>query len=112
MDGVTILNKSEGIFAEIAEVHGMQVFLCILAIIMIFAGWILFFMFIADGFNILTFNGIAMVIAGFMIFTFSVVAHPTRYDVTIDNTVSYNAFTEKYDVIDVNDKIYTVELKE
>ena len=39
-------------------------------------------------------------------------AHPIRYDVVLDNSVSYNEFIEKYDVIAVNGKIYTVKLKD
>lgn len=35
-----------------------------------------------------------------------------RYEVTIDDTVSFNELQEKYDVIEQNGKIWTLEDKE
>lgn len=36
----------------------------------------------------------------------------TQYIGTISDEVSYNEFTEKYNIIEVNGQLYTVELKE
>ena len=35
----------------------------------------------------------------------------TEYQVTIDDSVSFNEFTEKYEIIDSDGKIYTVKEK-
>lgn len=43
---------------------------------------------------------------------FSIIEKETRYEVTIDNSVNYKEFTEKYEVIEVNGKIYTIVEKE
>ena len=112
MEGVTILNTDSGFCTKIAEIYGMQVFLCISALVMIIIGVVLYCTDYYSRSNVLTIMGIIMAISGFMLFMFSVAAHPIRYYVTIDDTVSYNAFTEKYNVIEVNGQVYTVELKE
>lgn len=112
MEGVTILNTDSGFCTEIAEIYGMQVFLCILALVMIIIGVVLYCTDYYSRSNVLTIMGIIMAISGFILFMFAIALHPTRYDVTIDDTVTYNKFTDRYDVIDVNDQIYTVELKE
>lgn len=42
----------------------------------------------------------------------SIAEKETRYEVTIDDSVNYKEFTEKYEVIEVNGKIYTIVEKE
>lgn len=39
------------------------------------------------------------------------IEYKTQYQVTVDDTVSMNEFTERYNIISIEDKIYTVEEK-
>jgi hypothetical protein len=64
-----------------------------------------------------TVQGFAIVIGLFgiiigAIIDFSIIEKETRYEVTIDDSVNYKEFTEKYEVIEVNGKIYTIVEKE
>lgn len=65
-----------------------------------------------SGFQAMVFLiGLLGVVVGSLI-SFSISKKETRYDVTIEDSVSYKEFTEKYEVIEVNGKIYTIVEKE
>lgn len=64
---------------------------------------------VAQGFIIII--GLCGIIIGTII-SCSMAGKETRYEVTIDDSVNYKEFTEKYEVIEVNGKIYTIAEKE
>lgn len=58
-------------------------------------------------------------LAGFAFMAFALIVaaqgvhpHPKQYKITVDNTVSYNEFTAKYNIIETDGKIITVEEKD
>ena len=107
MSGVTILNVKGAFLPTIYEHQNIIIpILIILAVMSLVC--VLIFMnheivaYIFSGVTILS-----------MLFAFIFAcAQPIQYDVILDNSVNYNKFIEKYDVIEVNGKIYTVQLKD
>lgn len=119
MNGVTILNSVE-IVAETA--HGWNnrctISFCIMA-----GGLLLFLIMLwisgkwhEEVFNVLSVIGGAMFVFG-LVFTLlfykieNPVSYKIQYQVTADDSVSLNEFLEKYDIISIDGKIYTVEEK-
>lgn len=56
-------------------------------------------------FVILVIGGALSIICGCLIPEYK---YETRYQVTVDNSVSMNEFQDKYEIIEVEGKIYTV----
>lgn len=100
MDGVTILQT-------IPAVTNKEYTIIIIAVL---------FLIILGGVLILKFDALLVGVA-FMAFALIVAAqgihpHPKQYKIAVDNTVSYNEFTAKYNIIETDGKIITVEKKD
>lgn len=100
MDGVTILQT-------IPAVTNKEYTIIIIAVL---------FLIILGGVLILKFDALLVGVA-FMAFALIVAAqgihpHPKQYKIAVDNTVSYNEFTAKYNIIETDGKIITVEEKD
>lgn len=100
MDGVTILQT-------IPAVTNKEYIILIIAVL---------FLIILGGVLLLKFDALLAGVA-FMAFALIVVAqgvhpHPKQYKIAVDNTVSYNEFTAKYNIIETDGKIITVEEKD
>lgn len=100
MDGVTILQT-------IPAVTNKEY------IILIIAVW---FLIILGGVLLLKFDAL---LAGFAFMAFALIVaaqgvhpHPKQYKITVSDTVSYNKLTAKYNIIDTDGKIITVEEKD
>lgn len=107
MSGVTILNV-EGAFLPAVYEH-LNIILPILIILAVMS-FVCILIFMDHEIVAYIFTGVIVLSVLFaLIFA---CAHPIRYDVILDNSVSYNEFIERYDVIEVNGKIYTVRLKD
>lgn len=107
MSGVTILNVKEAFLPAVYE-H-LNIILPILIILAVMS-FVCILIFMDHEIVAYIFSGVIILSVLFaLIFT---CANPIRYDVILDNSVSYNEFIEKYDVIAVNGKIYTVQLKD
>ena len=99
MEGVTILN----IIPE--EKHLMV--LLIIGIICLIVDILVFLIDGADtAFIILSTFTITVLTLGWFI------SFPERYEVIIDDSVSFNEFQEYYEIIDQKGKIYIVEVRE
>ena len=73
-------------------------------------------LFLLGGVLLLKFDAL---LAGFAFMAFALIVaaqgvhpHPKQYKITVDNTVSYNEFTAKYNIIETDGKIITVEEKD
>lgn len=99
MNGVTILQT-------MPAVTNKEYIIIIIAVL---------FLIILGGVLILKFDALLTGVA-FMAFALIVAAqghpHPKQYKITVDNTVSYNEFTAKYNIIETDGKIITVEEKD
>ena len=100
MNGVTILQT-------IPAVTNKEYIIIIIAVL---------FLIILGGVLLLKFDALLVGVA-FMAFALIVAAqginpHPKQYKITVDNTVSYNEFTAKYNIIETDGKIITVEEKD
>lgn len=100
MDGVTILQT-------IPAVTNKEYIILIIAVL---------FLIILGGVLLLKFDAL---LAGFAFMAFALIVaaqgvhlHPKQYKITVDNTVSYNEFTAKYNIIETDGKIITVEEKD
>lgn len=107
MSGVTILNVKGAFLPTIYEHQNIIIPILIILAVMSLVGGLLF---ISHEIVPYIFLGVFILSVLFM-FIFAC-TQPIRYDVILDNSVSYNEFIEKYDVIEVNGKIYTVQLKD
>lgn len=56
--------------------------------------------------------GVALMACGLILAAQGVHPHPKQYKITVDNTISYNEFTAKYNIIETDGKIITVEEKD
>ena len=105
MDGVTILNT---FVCENTDFYGL-IFVCILMIVIgIF--WLVYFIEEKDIFTL--FLSCLFIISGILIMTDINDADSikeTRYQVTVDDSVNMNDFLSRYEIIDVEGKIYTVK---
>ena len=100
MDGVTILQT-------IPAVTNKEYIILIIAVL---------FLIILGGVLLLKFDAL---LAGFAFMAFALIvavqgvhSHSKQYKITVDNTVSYNEFTAKYNIIETDGKIITVEEKD
>ena len=119
MKGITILNSME-IVAETA--HSWNTRCTVSFCIMVIGLLLLLCMLWVSGklheevFNMFSVIGSAMFIFG-LVFTIlfykieNPVSYKIQYQVTADDSVSLNEFLEKYDIISIDGKIYTVEEK-
>lgn len=100
MDGVTILQT-------IPAVTNKEYIIIIIAVL---------FLIILGDVLLLKFDAL---LAGFAFMAFALIVaaqgvhpHPKQYKIAVDNTVSYNEFTAKYNIIETDGKIITVEEKD
>lgn len=107
MSGVTILNVKDAFLPAIYEHLNIIIPILITLVVVSFVGILLF---VNHEIVLYIFFGVFILSVLFLLIF--ACAHPIRYDVVLDNSVSYNEFIEKYDVIAVNGKIYTVKLKD
>lgn len=106
MNGVIILNNYEYLtnFGSILLMNILCVWFLAAAIVSLFIllknkcnSW--------KEFVILVIGGALSIICGCLIPEYK---YETRYQVTVDNSVSMNEFQDKYEIIEVEGKIYTV----
>ena len=106
MNGVTILNSYESLtnFGSILLMNILCVWFLAVAIVALFAllkygydSW--------KEFAILVICVVLFIVCGCLI---PEDEYETHYQVTIDNSVSMNEFQNKYEIIEVEGKIYTV----
>ena len=108
MSGVTILNVKDAFLPAVYEHQNIIIpILIILAVMSPLAGVLLFI-----SHEIVPYIFLVVFILSMLFMFIFTCAQPIRYDVILDNSVNYNEFIEKYDVIEVNGKIYTVQLKD
>ena len=107
MSGVTILDVQEAFLPAVYEYQNIIIPILIILAVMSFIGALLFM-----NHDIVPYIFTCIFVLS-VLFTF-IFAHaqPTRYDVIVDDSVNHNEFIEKYNVIKVKGKIYTVELKD
>lgn len=107
MSGVTILNVKGAFLPTIYEHQNIIIPILIILAVM---SLVCVLIFINHEIVAYIFSGVTVLSVLFaLIFA---CAQPIQYDVILDNSVNYNEFIEKYDVIEVNGKIYTVQLKD
>lgn len=119
MDGVTILNTYEEVIGHTGGVNASFFFLLFFGILLLTCGIFVIIWLIADKDG--EGAGLLVVIAFllFLIITGCMTAYKdggepiteTRYEVVIDDSISYTQFTEKYQVIEQRGEIYVVTEK-
>ena len=106
MNGVTILNSYESLtnFGSILLMNILCTWFLVAAIVALFAllkcgcdSW--------KKFTILVVCVVLFIVCGYLI---PEDKYETHYQVTVDNSVSMNKFQDKYEIIEVEGKIYTV----
>lgn len=107
MSGVTILNVKDAFLPAVYEHQNIIIPILIILAVMSLAGVLLFI-----SHEIVPYIFLVIFILSVLFMFIFTCAQPIRYDVILDNSVNYNEFIEKYDVIEVNGKIYTVQLKD
>lgn len=107
MSGVTILDVQEAFLPAVYEYQDIVVPILIILAVMSFIGALAF---MEHSIVPYIFSCI-FVLSVLFTFIFAC-AQPTRYDVIVDDSVNYNEFIEKYNVIKVKGKVYTIELKD
>lgn len=107
MSGVTILNVKEAFLPAVYEYQDIIIPILIILAVM---SLVCVLIFMNHEIVAYIFSGVTILSVLFA-FIFAC-AQPIQYDVILDNSVSYNEFIEKYDVIAVHGKIYTVQLKD
>lgn len=100
MDGVTILQTMP------AVTNKDYIIVIITVLFLIILGGVLLLKFDA-----LLAGGVLMAFA-LIVAAQGVHPHPKQYKIAVDNTVSYNEFTAKYNIIETDGKIITVEEKD
>ena len=106
MSGVTILNVKGAFLPTVYEYQNIIIPILIILAVMSLVGVFLFI-----DHEIVSYIFIGVFILSILFAFIFAYARPIRYDVILDNSVKYNEFIAKYDVIEVTGKIYTVELK-
>ena len=100
MDGVTILQT-------IPAVTNKEYIIVIITVL---------FLIVLGGVLLLKFDallaGVALMALALIVAAQGVHPHPKQYKITVDNTVSYNELTAKYNIIETDGKIITVEEKD
>lgn len=107
MSGVTILDVQEAFLPTVYKYQDIIIPILIILGVMSFVGALLFM-----SHKIVPYIFLGVFVLSILFMVIFACAQPTRYDVILDNSVSYDKFIEKYDVIEVNGRIYTVELKD
>lgn len=107
MSGVTILNVKGAFLPAIYKHQNIIIPILIILVVASIVGIVL----LTDH-EIVSYIFFGVFILSALFLVIFACAQPIQYDVILDNSVSYNEFIEKYDVIAVNGKIYTVELKD
>lgn len=100
MNGVTILQTMP------AVTNKEYIIIIIAVLLLIILGGVLILKFDALLAGV-TFMAFALIVAAQ-----GVHPHPKQYKIAVDNTVSYNEFTAKYNIIETDGKIITVEKKD
>lgn len=108
MQGVKILNK-----VDVMTCHDIWVYL----MMVFFFGFMLFSIIGIITSNALIFKiyaicGIFTIISACVSVVDNSVYDYTKYQVTISDEVNFNEFSEKYEILDQDDKIYTVKERE
>lgn len=100
MDGVTILQT-------IPAVTNKEYIIVIITVL---------FLIVLGGVLLLKFDallaGVVLMALALIVAAQGVHPHPKQYKITVDNTVSYNELTAKYNIIETDGKIITVEGKD
>lgn len=107
MSGVTILNVKDAFLPAVYEHQNIIIPILIILAVM---SLVCVLIFMNHEIVAYIFSGVTILSVLFA-FIFAC-AQPIQYDIILDNSVNYNEFIEKYDVIEVNGKIYTVQLKD
>lgn len=107
MSGVTILNVKGAFLPAVYEHQNIVVLILIILFVVSLVSDLLFI-----SHEIVPYIFLGACILSVLFIVMFACARPIRYEVILDNSVSYNEFIEKYDVIEVNGKIYTVQLKD
>ena len=119
MNGVTILNSME-VVAETAYGWNTK---CTISLCVMIAGLLLLLsmLWISGKWDKDVVNVIGVICSLMFVFglvftivfykTENPIAYKTQYQVTADDSVSLNEFLERYDIISIDGKIYTVEEK-
>ena len=105
MDGVIILNSYE-ILTNASEIFFIFVWGFVFAVLALS----LLYLFAMDTSSIFTVI-VAIVMGALAVILFCNIPekkYETRYQVTIDDSVSMNEFQSKYEILDVEGKIYTI----
>lgn len=118
MEGVEVLNQVEILAHPEWTWIKIALIVCFIAFIIGIAGCLISIIMTCEDKISLFFMGFT-VISFFLIAVFIALAEkptvPTgkyEYQVTIDDSVSMNKFYEKYEIVEVNGKIYTIREKE
>ena len=107
MSGITILDVQEAFLPTVYKYQDIIIPILIILAVMSFIGALAF---MEHDIVPYIFSCI-FVLSVLFIFIFAC-AQPTRYDVIVDDSVNHNEFIEKYNVIKVNGKVCTIELKD
>lgn len=111
MEGITIINQTE-------IVKPNMIFIILGVVLFFISAMIcskLFFKKDGNPFYLGLFAGVVIIIilvSTFFSMRYSVPTGKYEYQVTIDDSVSMNKFYEKYEIIEVNGKIFTIIEKE
>ena len=119
MNGVTILNSTE-VVAKTAHMWSAK---CTVSLCIMIAGLFILIgmLWVSDKwseqrFDVVLLIGSTLFVLG-LVFTIlfykteNPIAYKIQYQVTVDDSVSLNEFLENYNIISIDDKIYTVEEK-
>lgn len=119
MNGITILNSTE-IVAKTALIWDAK---CTVSLCVMLAGLLILLGMLwvsskwsEQRFDVVLLIGSTLFVLG-LVFTIlfykteNPIAYKTQYQVTVDDSVSLNEFLEKYTIISIDGKIYTVEEK-
>lgn len=106
MDGVIILNSYESLtnFGSVFATNVLFILFLVAAITVLFT----FLKYGCDSWKGFTFLIVCIaltIVSGYLI---TEDKYETRYQVTMDDSVSMNEFQDKYEIIEVEGKIYTV----
>lgn len=113
MDGITILSVGEYVETIGGACSVASVLLLIFGILMLLLGAIIFFsskecLSFCTGIFVLFIGGAMLAAAAQKYKSNGPTINIPRYKVTVSDSVPYNKFVEKYKVLEIEDKIYTV----
>lgn len=107
MSGVTILDVQEAFLPAVYKYQDIAISILIILTVISLIGFLLFL-----DHNIVPYIFLCVFILSVLFMFIFACAQPTRYDVIVDDSVNHNEFIEKYNVIKIKGKVYTVELKD